>query len=274
MNVGDDSCLAEKDGVLGSCYPGTSYCPMPTTTGKAASTDHKVTDVTKHCPHSKFSMECTPAQGGFYKYDAATGNATVKVPMLKQDVKVSCKVHKKATNGDHETRVVDIVFKAEAKQAKSLCMINADVKSAKYPSGPTGQGSMNMASLITATPATTTGPANNKVTDVAKQCPGDVFAMTCSDMKFLSFDPKTSTGKSWVPILKEDLKVTCKIIKTAKNGEIEKRDITVEYLAAPKTKSGCAIDTSKIPQTMQAGIKGSLKVIRTIAGVLVQNPPT
>jgi len=109
--------------------------PMPATAGKAASTDHKVTDVTKQCPHSKFSMECTPAQGGFYKFDAATGKATVKVPMLKQDVKVSCKVHKKATNGDHETRVVDIVFKAEA---KSLCMINADVQSGKYPSGPKG----------------------------------------------------------------------------------------------------------------------------------------
>jgi len=140
--------------------------------------------------------------------------AGVKVPQLKVDIKQSCRITKKAANGETESKSVTYKYLATPK-SKSLCMINPDLKTTEFPSGPTGQGSMNMASLLTATPATTTGPANNKVTDVAKQCPGDVFAMTCSDQRYLSFDPKTSAGKSWVPYLKTDLKVTCNILKTA-----------------------------------------------------------
>jgi len=139
--------------------------------------------------------------------------AGAKVPLLKVDIKQVCRITKKAANGETETKSVTYKYLAAP---KSLCKINPDVIAAEFPSGPTGQGSLNMASLIRGTPATTAGgKANTKVTDVAKQCPGDVFAMTCSDKRYLSFDPKTSTGKSWVPYLKADLKVTCNILKTA-----------------------------------------------------------
>lgn len=120
--------------------------------------------------------------------------------------------------------------------------------------------------------STTKPKPDNSITDVAKQCPGDKFTFNCSDMQYYKWDPKTTNVAAKVPHLKQDVTLKCTVEKKALNGDVEKKEAVVKYLAAPK--SVCAIDTSKIPQTMQAGIKGSLKVIRTIAGVLVQTPPT
>jgi len=184
--------------------------PATTAGGKA---NNKVTDVAKQCPGDVFAMTCSDMK--FLSFDPKTSTGKSWVPILKEDLKVTCKIIKTAKNGEIEKRDIEVVYLA-APKTKSLCMINPDVKAAEFPSGPTGQGSLNMASLIRGTPATTAGgKPNTKVTDVAKQCPGDVFAMTCSDKRYLSFDSKTSTGKSWVPYLKEDLKVTCNITKTA-----------------------------------------------------------
>jgi len=105
-----------------------------------------VKDVVAECPHSKFSVDCTPAATqNFWNFDSKNGRLSAKVPMLKEDVKVSCKVHKEASNGDHEDRVVDIVFKAAP---ESICSINKQVQSVEMEAGTTGSVQIAMLGLV------------------------------------------------------------------------------------------------------------------------------
>ena len=69
----------------------------------------------------------------------------------------------------------------------------------------------------------------------------------CEDMngmsKYHSFDARTGTAESFVPLLKEDLKVSCTVIKTnTRNGKVDRRETVVIYKAAPKSECKISSD--------------------------------
>jgi len=230
-------------------------------TKPAAGAPKKVSDVAQQCPGDVITMVCSDMQ--YYKFDAKTGITFAKVPHLKQDLINKCTVEKKASNGEVEKKEVVVKYLATP---KSLCMINPDVKSSEEKSG--FEGNMNMGVTVgfrmpgATAGSTTKAKPDNSITDVAKQCPGDKFTFNCSDMQYYKWDPKTTNVAAKVPHLKQNVTLKCTVEKKALNGDVEKKEAVVKYLATPKSE--CMINKEMKDGEFKFGFEGKVNVAQRL----------
>jgi len=174
----------------------------------------------------------------YLQFDKITGKASATAPRGNKKIEHDCKIVKNAFNGEQERKEFKLTMLPIP--PKSKCMINPEVKSSEQKSG--FEGAMNMLVEVGfRMPGSTAGStmpaagAPKKVSDVAQQCPGDVITMKCSDMQYYKFDAKTSITSAKVPHMKQDVTIKCTVEKKASNGEVEKKEAVVKYLATPKS---------------------------------------
>ena len=129
---------------------------------------------------------------------------------------------------------------------KSACMINSDLESFEVKAD--AKESIQIATLLGSTSA-----AAMPVRDLATQCPGDKWSLTCEPMDdtYLLYNDKTGKADVNAPSQDKTIIHDCKVLKTASNGEQEKKEFKITILPVGKVPHPvCKIDTSKIPKTM------------------------
>jgi len=91
---------------------------------------------------------------------------------------------------------------------------------------------------------------------------GSKAAECQKDVDFVTFDPKTGKASVKAPKTMKDLYVTCKVNKTALEGEVENKILSLTVTAP--IPSACMLDVSTIPQTIKAGTTGTIFTVKTV----------
>jgi hypothetical protein len=207
----------------------------------AVGTQGKVTDLTKQCPGDKFSMDCNH-KVDYIKFDVQSGMLSGYAPKLDKVTITACQIIKKALNGEYEKRDI----KLTVLPPPSVCAINPKMTSFEMKAGTYEE----MGAVVSAQKATTV------VTDIARQCPGDRFYVSCNPkVDFINFDEKTGKASAKAPMLRDTKTTSCVMTKKAANGQSEVRDFKVTFLAVPK--SLCKINPLVADVTMKAGTNGA-----------------
>jgi len=169
-------------------------------------------------------MKCDN-QPTWAKYNAETGIVTTAVPMLKQDVKMSC-VFNQMDNGKFAAKhEIITTFKAVA---KSACVLTEIPTIVEVDAGKKNEVNVAM------TMATSTAAAM-PVKDTVTQCPGDKFALACVPQPaWATFDMARGIATANAPATAAGETTQCTLIQTTRTGDVVKRVFTMKVMV-PKS---------------------------------------